>query len=94
MIDFPIVEVKLRSMEQTLTHAFSGQADDLKEMAESAIKSALRPENVRRIMQEKAQAMLTKKIDDAVRNWFVGADGSKLIVESVRKKLDAMAEYL
>jgi hypothetical protein len=86
-LSIPMVEVRLRSMEHSIVHAFMEHSRDMGEMVEEAVKRVCTPEYVARLLDEQTSSAISSAVEGQVRSFFQYGAGSAVIKRAVAERL-------
>jgi uncharacterized phage protein gp47/JayE len=83
-----MIELRLRSMEQSIVHAFMEHAQDLGDQVDEAVKRVCTAENIQRILNDQTTSAIESAVRDEVQNFFRFGPGRSFIASSVRARLE------
>lgn len=86
-MSIPMVELRLKSMEQSIIAAFSDQALQWDQMVRDAVKRVCTKEAVQDQIERDARRAIEDAIHNEVSHYFTYGEGRKAIAAAVIKKL-------
>lgn len=87
MLDMPIITLEVSRMKYGIQHALSQHHFQVSEEIKNAVDRFCEPENINRIIQTQASAILEKVIKEEIDNFFRTGDGRAVIAEAVQTSL-------
>lgn len=93
-MNFPIVEVHLEGMRQTIRHAFTQQQMSMSAELKIALERECTPEKVQSYIDETTRQVVRESVEEAVKYWWrTSEEGQALIREAVAAKMDEEAKW-
>lgn len=91
-MNIPIIKITLEQMRHEMTHAFAGHQLQLSEEFDKAMKAALDPAAVQRLMETEVKTQLQEAVHNAVRGYFNYGAGAELVREQVHQSLNLLKQ--
>lgn len=88
----PIIELRIRCMEQQMVHAFAERVEELKPYVEKAVSEALSPNNIQEVISKQVNEVISHCIKESLGGYAVRQQLEKIITNDLLSRLKTNSE--
>lgn len=88
MNDFPRIRIELEGMKYQIIHAFASHNDDIENLVAQELEKVIATFPFGETVSRLANEILTKAIDDTLKEFMIWGGGKKVLREIIDTKLN------